>query len=896
MAGKKKKTSRSHAGFEYIRSSDGISEYKLKKNGMRVLLKEDHSVPVATVMVTYHVGSRDEAVGYTGATHILEHLMFKGTKKHPRSFELLEGIGAKSNATTWLDRTNYYETFPSEHLRKILDFEADRMRNIIFTKEHLASEMPNVMSELEYRVENDPVSILDQDIWAAAFQAHPYHHPTIGWRSDIENVPVGKLKEFHETFYWPNNATLTVLGNIDTAKALSDIKNIFGKIPASSHLIPQAYTVEPPQRGERRVIAEKNAQLNVVGIAHKTPHGLHNDMPALRVLSRILGQGKSSRLHNRLIDASLATEVYMYDIPHKDSGLFIVYALLTPAASHVRVEKIILDEYDAIKTKGVTQKELTRAIAHIEAETAFSRDGTYEIASNINEALAIGDWTSYTMFRSNVARVKIADIKRAAQTYLTGAQSTIGHFVAKGNKTAASAIPGKKKSPARMCFFQNPDMFSVAQNSSKANNRLHIARKAKQSEPTSGLSITTMKTGVKDAVTIELSMLGGRMFAPKENPALPALMARMLEQGTVGKNRDKIREEIENMGAEISFSADTYRIRAHGQCLKKDLKKMVHLIADQLRNPAFPEARFKEGRALVLAQLYQEKENTRSQGRTALSRALFPKGHPNWQPSISETEDCVKRTTLKEIREYHKKTLGLGSVRIAASGDVSHEDIKDIAKKAFGGWKASTLDLEPSKKTALPAKQSEHYVFIPEKGTTDFYMGSAIGIDRTHPDYLPLLLSLEVLGTHGFMSRLMSTVRDKEGLTYGIYTSLEGANDKSDGYWYIWALFAPAILEKGKDAAMREIRKLVSKGVSEKELGLFKSMIKGRFEVGLDASASLAGMILGTIEQDLPLSYIDEYVGKIEKISAKDVNKIIKKYIKPEKLTVAVAGTVRKAK
>ena len=220
-------------GFEFIESSGGIGEYKMTSNEMSVLLMEDKSAPVVTFMVTYHVGSRNEAIGHTGSTHLLEHMMFKGSrsfnkKKGTDIWSVLQDLGAIINATTWLDRTNYFELIPSEHLETAIEIEADRMRNAFIKDEDRQPEMTVVRNEFE-RGENDPFDVLDKNIWATAYQAHPYHHSTIGWRSDIENVSTERLKEFYNTYYWPNNATVTIIGDFETTEALKLVKKHFGK-------------------------------------------------------------------------------------------------------------------------------------------------------------------------------------------------------------------------------------------------------------------------------------------------------------------------------------------------------------------------------------------------------------------------------------------------------------------------------------------------------------------------------------------------------------------------------------------------------------------------------------------------------------------------------------------
>ncbi len=429
------KSKKSYGGFDFIKSSGGIEEYKLKSNGLTVLALEDHSAPVATFMVTYHVGSRNEAVGYTGSTHLLEHLMFKGSRNFNKEKDTaiwteLQNIGAQINATTWNDRTNYFEVVPSGHLEKAIAIEADRMRFAFLKDEDRQPEMTVVRNEFE-RGENSPFDVLDKNIWATAYQAHPYHHSTIGWRSDIENVSTERLQEFYHTFYFPNNATATVIGDFDKGETFRLIKKYFGEHSPSNHDIPNMYTEEPNQEGPRRTTVKRAGQTGLVGVGHKTPEGLDEDIYALQLLGKILTDGKTSRFYKRIVDRGLATSLFMYDFPFRDNGMFITYVFLTPDTDHQKVEDIILGEYEQIIKEGISSEELARAKAQVRAGVAFSRDGSYAVASALNEAIAIGDWTFYTTFMERIELVSAEDIQRAAKTYLTEDNSTTGWFIPK---------------------------------------------------------------------------------------------------------------------------------------------------------------------------------------------------------------------------------------------------------------------------------------------------------------------------------------------------------------------------------------------------------------------------------------------------------------------------------
>jgi zinc protease len=420
-------------GFSFVKSLGGIDEYRLDSNGLSVLLVPDHSAPVVSFQVTYRVGSRNEVTGTTGATHILEHMMFKGSEGYndPKGNsvkQFLERAGGFYNATTSLDRTNYFATIGRENLEGYIAIEADRMRRLWLREADRRAEMTVVRNEYE-RGKNNPENVLMEEVTATAYQALPYHHPTIGWLSDIEHVPIEKLRDFYATFYWPNNATVTAAGDLDPAATLAMIKKYYGVYPHSPAPIPEIYTVEPPQTGARRVIVRKAGELGSVLIAHKVPNGLDADQPALDLLDAILSSGKSARLYRALVDSGLALNAGADTSAHRDSSLHTLYAELAPGAKHEQVEETLLDELNKIKTDGVTEAELARVKQQVVAADAYRRDGTSGVVAELNEWIAIGDWTQYVTFSERIAAVTAADVKRVAQKYFDESQSTTGWFI-----------------------------------------------------------------------------------------------------------------------------------------------------------------------------------------------------------------------------------------------------------------------------------------------------------------------------------------------------------------------------------------------------------------------------------------------------------------------------------
>lgn len=420
-------------GYTYVKTLGDISEYTLDSNGLQVLLMPDHSAPVVTFMVTYRVGSRNEVTGTTGATHLLEHLMFKGSENYNRPKgnnvdQFVESVGGNMNANTWLDRTCYFAELGREHLEAYMAIEADRMRNLWLRESDRQPEMTVVRNEFEIG-ENDPTQVLDKEMSALAFLAHPYHHSTIGWRSDIEKVSIEKLREFYDTFYWPDNSTVSIVGDFDPAAALGLVKKYYGVYPKAPRPIPQVYTEEPEQTGQRRVTVKKAGQLGVVGVAYKTAAGSHPDQAALQVLGSILADGKNSRLYRALTDKSLTTDASALVGFFHDPSLFNLWGNLAPGVSHDAVEKIIFAEVERLKKDGVTPQEVSAAVSQKLAGIAYGRDGTYAIAQNLVEDIAAGDWTLYYRLEDDYRRVTAADVQRVANHYLNEDQSIVGWFV-----------------------------------------------------------------------------------------------------------------------------------------------------------------------------------------------------------------------------------------------------------------------------------------------------------------------------------------------------------------------------------------------------------------------------------------------------------------------------------
>lgn len=899
-------------GYAHVKTVGKIDEYTLKSNGLQVLLMPEHSSPTLTFMVTYRVGSRNEVTGTTGATHLLEHLMFKGSKNHTREKgnnvdQLLERTGAMYNATTWLDRTNYYANMGSEHLGTVMGMEADRMRNLLLREEDRKPEMTVVRNEFE-RGENSPIQALYKEIYQTAFVAHPYHHSTIGHRSDIEKVSIEKLRAFYDTFYWPNNATITIIGDFDAAKTLEMVKKTFGKYPRSPKPIPEVYTEEPVQNGARRTVVKRPGQLGVVAVAHKVPPATHPDFAAVALMSAILADGKNSRMYKAITNKNLSTGVEGELGIFHDPSMHIVFAPLAPGAKHEEVEAIINQEIERLKKDGVTDVELKAAAAKNAADSAFKLDGSFGIAGNINEFISAGDWTLFYGLDEAIKKVTVADIQRVAGKYLLEDSSTTAWFVPTqaasapaGGSAGAGAKPGLKDTPAGGPFYyREPGLteglvptLAPAKVGDTKGGGADVAKGSKmapnvQRSKVAGIDFIAYPTGVKDVVTVRAALPAGKALGARGNPAIPTLTGMLLDQGTKTQDKFAIAEKLESVGASIRFAVATDVLNISAKSLKKDAPMVLGLIAEQLRTPAFTAEEFAKAKKQMAGGIKRGLESTDFRAADAFNRAAYPLGHPNRNVSPDDMLAAIEAATLDDVLAFHKANYGPAAMTLVMVGDLDVPALQGEVARAFGGWTGGQAVLRAAQ-PAAPVSGARQDVAMEGKTSVTVVMGQPSGLRYTDPDYQALRLATAILGD-GFTGRLMATVRDKEGLTYDVRSLLQ--NDMfNDGDWRLSGSFAPALLDQGIASAQRQLKLWYDQGVTPVEVSARKSNVIGAFKVALTTTDGMAGTLLATVNRGYDVSWLDELPVKVNALTTEQVNASIKKYLKPETMLLVKAGT-----
>lgn len=894
--------------FKKVKEVGGVQEYLYAPNGMNMLLIQDNAAPVVTVQVVYRVGSKHEVPGNTGSTHLLEHLNFKGTPTFNKDkgtgiFNLLQGVGAQMNATTWNDRTNYYETIPSDQLELALHIEADRMRNSLLLEEDKNAEMTVVRNEFE-QGENNASSVLSKKMWATAYMAHPYHHSTIGWRSDIENMPIEVLRNFYDTYYWPNNATLTIVGDFNKDSLFKLIDKYFGKIGKSPKEMPQPYTKEPEQFGPRQVTIKKPGQQAVVSVAYKIPGRMHADLPALQVLSQLLGSGASSVINTTFVDSGEAVYGYADASNFKEVGLFTVTLGLTPDKDTELVKQKMLSMVEAVKTNGVQQTDVDRVVSKLSAKAILSRDGSGAISSELAEAIAGGDWTDYINATNRLSKVTAEDVKRIANSYLLEDQSTTGVFIPRIPGSQLDGTPGQaSKFTESKYYFRNPELKNSSgqtvslpeslvqfqDNNGYKLNLLETKSNTFERKTVAGIDVVTAQTAAKGFVTVAASFPIAAYFDGKSNSMMPSLTVQMLNRGTLLHDKLVFSQKLEKLGTSISFSSDKNNVKIHFKCLSNDVDEVVQMLAEALQKPLFDSKEFDLLKQQFVSGLKQGESDPGTQANIALSQALYPKGHPNYDNDLTDVVAEVEAVTVADLKTFHENYFGTAGMYWVTVGDVDTDALYKVLNQNFKTWKGgntSQVKTEDPKPTVVQTK----IITIPEKPSAEMLIGIYTGIERKDADYLPFYVGTSILGG-GFSGRLMQTVRDEQGLTYGINAGHTGHN-KTGGYWYINAAFNPELFQQGLEATKAQLKQWVEQGVTQKELDDKKASIVGSYKVGLATTSGLAGTLLTFLEQGRSPAYITQFPKDIEAVTLKQVNQSIAKYVDLNRLVVIKSGSL----
>ena len=409
-------------------------------------------------------------------------------------------------------------------------------------------------------------------------------------------------------------------------------------------------------------------------------------------------------------------------------------------------------------------------------------------------------------------------------------------------------------------------------------------------KPLDGLTTYVIPTKVKDVVTIAGSFLGGTVHSLNQNNRIPSITASMLDKGTKDKSKYEIRNTLESLGAEIGFVASKHHINFTAHCLHKDLPVVINLLVEQLRSPNFSDEELELLKKQVIGNLERSKEDTKTQAHIKLLSNLFPSEHPNHANTIDESIIFVKNINTNDLAEFYQKSYGIGSMNIVAAGDVSSSQLNNLLTKDLNGWNKQDVKIINKDIAAHKRRQSTDHINIKDKTSSDIYIAQSINVTDDNPIYLELMMGIYILGGN-FSARLMQTVRDQQGLTYGIGSGISGCSYGINGYWYTWGTFAPDIIDKGIKSTEHQIENWFENGITDKELEAKKTTINGLFNVSLDTTSGLVDKVLTNAEKRRNISYLDEYQELIKGLEKNKINDSIQSNIDTNLLSVTIAGS-----
>lgn len=899
----------------------GVREFRLN-NGLKILLAENHSAPVLTYMQLFRVGSRDEGVGHTGATHFLEHMMFKGTRKFDPekgldSTELLNRIGAVSNATTWFDRTNYFEAVPSEYLEFCIKVEADRMRNLRLRQTDRDTEMSVVRDELE-RGENSPDEALEKEMYAIAFREHPYHHPTIGWRSDVEGVPMSRLRAFYDVFYWPNNCTIILVGNFQTTRALQLIAKYYGKIPTSPHPIPEVYTIEPPQEGERRYQISRAGDLPRVWIGHRTPASTHEDHYPLNVISHILGgsHDRGSRLYKSLIDTGLAMEVACRHDELKDPALMILAATLTPEADPRQVEEVLLNELSKLAEEPVSEEELAPIRSANYKGSILARADQMEFAFALGEAEARADWRWLADFDAKFDAAGPSDIMRVAREYFVRQNRTVGYFIptetasVEEDEAEVFTDQGDGEDDSKMDLAEVMSMTKAQANGkqpkqvsltaaeldrvlvpAKKSTRATFSSQVHKEVLENGLRVLHMPIPGTGSVAVSTYLRAGNYFEPRHKHGLADAVADMLLRGSEGLSKDQLAQLVKELGLieGLNIHADSFAVKTAATVVSADLARYLQVLSEVFRKPIFLEDELAKLKSEWAARITEQKNNTGPAAVNRLYRELYPEGHLFHQKDFDNQLLELDSFSREDLIGFHQ-VYSPSTTIIVITGDIEREKAIEFVREIFADWQGPPVPPINLEMVDMPSEARRVELRMPDKSSMDIVLGYPLPVKFTDPEFYPLSMANLALGGDTITSRLGKVIREQHGLTYGVYSNL-GDNAFGASPWTVSLTVNPTNASTAISLLQKIMEDYRKKGITKAELARETSGAAGLFTVNLRSSIAIARAITRFESLGLGVEGMDRHVERILSVKKAQVDEVIQRYLHPDRMVMVLAGT-----
>jgi zinc protease len=871
-----------------------FEKYQLK-NGLEVILSEDHTLPLVSVNIWYHVGPANEKAGRTGFAHLFEHMMFEGSqhvggKAH---FAYLEGAGATDiNGTTNFDRTNYYETIPSNQLELALWLESDRMGYLLGTLdiEKLANQRDVVRNERRQSVENAPYGLAEEALVHLSLpKTHPYYAEVIGSHADVEAAKLEDVREFFQQYYTPNNATMAIVGDFDKTTTKSLVEKYFGSIPAGP-AVPKIDATTPPITSERRATVTDQVELPRVYMGWITPPVFSAGDAECNFYSQILGGGKSSRLYKSLVyEKQIAQDISTSMEETKLGSMFELIATAKPGVKPEDLEKAIDEVITKIAADGPTAAEVERARNITETALVRGLQRTNGVANRLNyynQFLGTADY-----FAKDIARfdaVKPADIQRVAQTiFKKDARSVV--YAVPGKKVIEDVPKTSEEENKKQAADAGPSKVTMPDEAWRANApkpgplpkfSLPIPEQAKLSN---GLTILLVERHNLPFVSATLYTMSGSEINPLDKPGLSSFVADMLTEGTTNRSPLKFAEDADQIGASIaagaSYSSGTVSLSA----LSWNAGAAMDLASDAVLHPAFAEKEVERVRNQRVSAVLQENDEPFALAQRTASHLVFPTSPYGF--SAIGTEASNKAMTRADLTAFWRKAYVPSNSVLAIAGDVTMTQAKELAGKYLGSWSGSAPGAVSLSTPNAPARS---VTIVDKPGAPQtFLLAASLGAKRSTPDYVPLEVMNTALGGL-FSSRINMNLREEHGYTYGAQSFfnyrravgpfLAGGAIRTD-------VTAPATQELFKELTRIREAELTPDELQKAKDSFSKSLV-GLFETAGETASTIGGQFVF----GLPLDYYRNLPAQIDKVTAADALRVAKQYINPNATVVVAVG------
>jgi zinc protease len=874
------------AGVTRTTTVEGISEYRLA-NGLRVILFPDASKPTATVNITYLVGSRHENYGETGMAHLLEHLIFKGSRNFPKPESEFSRRGFQNNGTTWLDRTNYFSTFQAsdDNLKWAIDWSADAMVNSFIAKKDLDSEMTVVRNEFE-NGENDPSRVMFQRNQSMLFDWHNYGNTTIGARSDIENVRIENLQAFYRTYYQPDNAVLIVAGRFDETKTLRWIAEAFGRIPKPKRTLPVLWTAEPTHDGEREFTIRRKGEIQIVTVSYRLPSSLHPDSLALNFASDILADTPNGRLHKALVETGKAAQVFGYTIEARDPGFVVFGAVVKRGEPLEPIRQTMIEVIEGgLRKSPVSDAELKRT--QQQQRTGFDRvlASPQSFGVGLSEYVALGDWRLFFHTRDRLEKISARQIDEAASRYLVRDNRVVGFFIPEDQPQRAE-IPAAPTAAQVLADYKPSQKGALAEAFDPSQSNIDKRTRVLTFGDLKVALLSKKNRG--NTVNVQTHFRWGDAATLKGRTVQSELASAMFTRGTDKLTRQQIADEMTRLqitGGPTSFQTT----RAH-------LSDALRLLADIMRSASFPSSEYEQLQRQIATGLAAQLDNPETISRDAMSSHFntYPPGDPRHYIPLKQRIDEVSKTPLDATRGFHTDFVGTARGEIAIVGDFDEKQIETLVSELFTAFrsKAPYARLEREYREVKPARL---VVDTPDKENAVIRVRIDFPLRDDDPDAPALLLANDIFGGGaGLSNRIMERLRQKDGISYGAGSGLAlGSRDRLTS-WTVGALVAPQNATKAEQAIREELDRARRDGFTAKEVGDAKKGILQQHLVNRSQDGVLAGSWTQNLDLGRTFAFSRQFEDRLAAVTPEQASAAFRKYIDPAGMTIVLAGDAKK--